>query len=240
MNSITIAQRAARLAALVGGLAALAGAASPAAGQSTYHACYVPAVGALYLIKIAGLPAGCLAAAHIEVSWSEAGAPGPAGPPGPQGVAGAKGDPGPQGAAGAQGATGPAGPKGDPGPQGAAGAAGAQGPPGATGPKGDPGPQGAAGAQGPPGAQGPAGSPGVSGYQVVQTTCTVAAAGSNECLAECPAGKAVLGGGVFNDRASASTFRSNPEGGVRWRGGVRAGATEIDQMTTFAICGVVQ
>src|SRR5204863_2444466 len=47
----------------------------PAAAQTptTFHACYVPSVGAMYMIKLTGLPPGCLAAAHVEVSWTEGG-----------------------------------------------------------------------------------------------------------------------------------------------------------------------
>ena len=48
--------------------------ARPAAAQSqTFYACYVPDVGAMYLIKIPGLPANCLSASHVEISWTEGG-----------------------------------------------------------------------------------------------------------------------------------------------------------------------
>jgi len=80
---------------------------------------------------------------------------------------------------------------------------------------------------------------GISAHEIVQNTCTVPVAGTNECLANCPTGKTILGGGVFVDRGSASIFRTNPEGGVRWRGGVRAGTDAAAQMTTFAICAIV-
>jgi hypothetical protein len=56
-------------AALALGLAA----ASPAAAQQTFYACYVPDVGAVYLIKIPGLPDACLSGSHVEVSWTEGG-----------------------------------------------------------------------------------------------------------------------------------------------------------------------
>jgi len=79
---------------------------------------------------------------------------------------------------------------------------------------------------------------GLSAHEIVQSSCSVAAGSTNECIADCPTGKTILGGGVFVDRGSASIFRTNPEGGVRWRGGVRAGA-EAALMTTFAICAVV-
>jgi hypothetical protein len=55
--------------------AALLFAAVPAtaSAQAAYSACYVPAVGALYLIKLAGLSGACLAAGHTEISWSATG-----------------------------------------------------------------------------------------------------------------------------------------------------------------------
>ncbi len=37
----------------------------------TFHACYVPNVGAVYLIRISGLPSACLSASHVEISWTE-------------------------------------------------------------------------------------------------------------------------------------------------------------------------
>jgi hypothetical protein len=47
--------------------------AGPAQAQDpqTFYACYVPEVGAVYLIKIAGLPDNCLSGSHVEFSWSE-------------------------------------------------------------------------------------------------------------------------------------------------------------------------
>ena len=53
-----------------------------------YHACRVPEVGAIYLIRLDGTPEECLSETHIEFSWSEAGTQGPAGEPGPAGEAG--------------------------------------------------------------------------------------------------------------------------------------------------------
>lgn len=38
---------------------------------TTFNACYVPNVGAIYLIKIAGLPQNCLSGSHIEISWTD-------------------------------------------------------------------------------------------------------------------------------------------------------------------------
>ena len=47
-----------------------------ASAQTTYDACYVPSVGAIYLIKQAGLPAACLAQGHVAFSWTSGGAGG--------------------------------------------------------------------------------------------------------------------------------------------------------------------
>jgi trimeric autotransporter adhesin len=50
-------------------LLGLAGA-GPSTAQ-TFTACYVPAVGALYLIQLEGLPSACLSEAHVQISWTE-------------------------------------------------------------------------------------------------------------------------------------------------------------------------
>jgi hypothetical protein len=54
--------------------ALLGSAASAAAAQTPFEACYVPSVGALYLINLPGLPTACLAAEHVGVSWTDGGA----------------------------------------------------------------------------------------------------------------------------------------------------------------------
>lgn len=76
--------------------------------SQTFRACYVPDVGAIYLIGIPGLPADCLSGSHVEVSWTEGGE----GPPGPQGEQGPPGPQGEQGPPGPQGEQGPTGPPG--------------------------------------------------------------------------------------------------------------------------------
>lgn len=43
------------------------------AQNATFTACYVPQVGAMYLIKRTGLPNACLSTAHVEISWTEGG-----------------------------------------------------------------------------------------------------------------------------------------------------------------------
>ena len=49
--------------------------ATPVQAQTaqTFHACYVPEVGAMYLIQLPGLPSQCLSSAHEEISWTEGG-----------------------------------------------------------------------------------------------------------------------------------------------------------------------
>lgn len=54
-------------------LAALLPLAAARASAQTYDACYVPSVGAIYLIKQAGLPTACLAQAHVPFAWISSG-----------------------------------------------------------------------------------------------------------------------------------------------------------------------
>ena len=49
---------------------------SPAGGQQSFRACYVPAVGAIYMIGLSGLPSECLSGEHEEITWTEGGAVG--------------------------------------------------------------------------------------------------------------------------------------------------------------------
>jgi hypothetical protein len=46
----------------------------PAFSQTTYYACRVPGVNAIYMIKFSGGPTACLDASHVEFSWTEGGA----------------------------------------------------------------------------------------------------------------------------------------------------------------------
>ena len=55
----------------IGGLVAalaLAGVPGRAQAQQTFNACYVPSVGAIYLIGLTGLPTACLATSHVQVT----------------------------------------------------------------------------------------------------------------------------------------------------------------------------
>jgi hypothetical protein len=51
--------------------AAVTEAAAAAAEDGRFYACYVPEVGAVYLIKVTGLPEACLSPSHVEFSWSD-------------------------------------------------------------------------------------------------------------------------------------------------------------------------
>jgi hypothetical protein len=82
------------LCALVALLAPSAARAQAGAGAipDTVHACYVPATGTIYRIKMPGLPSACAASSHVEFSWlGGSGATGPTGATGPSGAAGATG-----------------------------------------------------------------------------------------------------------------------------------------------------
>lgn len=65
-----VAHRAAAIA-----LAVTLSAVLPADGQTqapaTFNACYVPSLGAIYMIKLDGLPAACLGASHVEITWTD-------------------------------------------------------------------------------------------------------------------------------------------------------------------------
>lgn len=71
-TSSTVSRRFAILASA--GLLAVA-LAGPAGAQAptTYTACYVPDVGAMYLIQLPGLPTECLSVSHLEISWTDGG-----------------------------------------------------------------------------------------------------------------------------------------------------------------------
>jgi hypothetical protein len=62
-----------RIRPLAAGLGALVVVAASAVGQTaqTFEACYVPEVGAIYLIKLPGLPQACLSNTHVLITWTE-------------------------------------------------------------------------------------------------------------------------------------------------------------------------
>jgi hypothetical protein len=100
------------------------------------------------------------------------------------------------------------GPEGAQGPQ---GPMGPQGPAGPAGPIGPAGPQGPQGPAGPAGAQGPAGPAGASGYEVVSVSVENGFFVTDEIvIAQCPAGKKVLGGGHIMNPAVGRVGHSRP------------------------------
>jgi hypothetical protein len=50
-------------------------AAHVSAQATTYRACFVPQVGAMYLLDLPGLPTACLSVEHQEITWSDGAAP---------------------------------------------------------------------------------------------------------------------------------------------------------------------
>jgi hypothetical protein len=44
-----------------------------AAAQTVFNACYVPSIGAVYMINRTGLPANCLTGAHVAITWTDGG-----------------------------------------------------------------------------------------------------------------------------------------------------------------------
>jgi hypothetical protein len=46
-----------------------------AQNPTTITACFVPIVGAIYLIKVPGLPSACLGPTHVEISWTDGAIP---------------------------------------------------------------------------------------------------------------------------------------------------------------------
>jgi len=52
-------------------LTLLSPALASAQAPKTFFACYVPAVGAMYLIKATGVPSACLTSSHVEITWTE-------------------------------------------------------------------------------------------------------------------------------------------------------------------------
>jgi hypothetical protein len=125
------------------------------------------------------------------------------------------------------------------------GAAGPQGPQGFDGPVGPQGPQGPRGVVGAQGPQGPVGPPGLSQYQIVSRVCEAywggeAYDGSDvTCIAPCPEGTSVLGGGVRNNnRGGGRAVRESFPNDNGWQ------ATITDEDSSFngaiyAICAAV-
>jgi hypothetical protein len=110
---------------------------------------------------------------------------------------------------------------------------------------GPPGPQGPVGPQGSPGPQGPSG---ISGYEVVVHGSGFQTQPAVRVIAECPAGKKLVGGGVSTDRQFASTdqfviedsWPFTAEGFTpHWEAAARTQDFAVDapwSLTAYAIC----
>ena len=153
-------------------------------------------------IKIVGANSNC-PSNYRALDWN---IQGPAGQQGPIGPAGPIGSVGPVGPVGPVGQVGPIGPVGPVGPQGLQGERGLQG---------EQGLQGLPGQQGVQGIQGPAG---ISGLEVVQVNGPTQVAARIDVLAECPAGKSVLGGGfqMAGDSSNMGVVVNAPFGLRGW------------------------
>jgi hypothetical protein len=135
---------------------------------------------------------------------------------------------GPQGAQGPQGAVGPQGPVGPVGPIGPAGAQGPIGPIGAAGPLGAVGPAGNAGA---------AGSAGLEVIEVSVNNPVLAT--DQQLLAQCPAGKKVIGGGFIQNPANGNVAENRPTTDrSAWYVYVTDLALNSPTIKAFALCAV--
>ena len=126
------------------------------------------------------------------------------------------------------GVQGPTGPKGDKGQTGATGATGPQGPSGPAGPQGETGATGATGATGPPGPSG------ISGYEIVSLSFDVGGFTNGGNYVYCPAGKKVVGGGVWTNHSDIQ--RSAPDGTGGWAGAVINRYLGGETVAIYAIC----
>lgn len=68
-------RRTRRMASAVGAIFFGCVAAHGVEAQQTFRACYVPQVGAMYLLDLPGLPNECLSTEHEEISWIEGNGP---------------------------------------------------------------------------------------------------------------------------------------------------------------------
>lgn len=129
------------------------------------------------------------------------------------------------------------GPAGSQGPQGEPGPTGPQGPQGATGPQGADGPQGETGATGAQGPTGPQGAAGVSGHEIVEVTSEFPVNHIALVLAQCPAGKKVVGGGASYIGVPIDISSSRPAtGGTSWMVGAWNKSASTSTLHVYAIC----
>jgi hypothetical protein len=130
------------------------------------------------------------------------------------------------------------GPEGPPGPQGPQGPIGPQGPVGPAGQQGEQGPTGPAGPTGPTGPEGPAGAAAFSGIEVVKESVLNPFIQNDEIvIAQCPAGKKVLGGGASVNDAVGRIGSSRPHNnGTAWYVYVDLLGANVANVSAWAIC----
>ncbi len=137
----------------------------------------------------------------------------------------------------ADGPQGPQGPIGPQGPQGPAGPAGPIGDAGAIGPVGPVGVQGTTGPIGPAGERGPGGS---AGIEVIEVSIENAVGAEDQSLlAECPAGKKIIGGGFSQNPSNGNVGESRPTSdNTGWFVYVNDLWLSSPNIKAFAICAV--
>jgi hypothetical protein len=105
------------------------------------------------------------------------------------------------------------------------------------------GPKGPAGPQGLKGDTGAAGAPGVSGYEIAQTSDSLAGGETKKVVATCPTGKTVLGGGYSGVGNLLETSESHPAGPVpgvnQWVVVAKNAQVSSTGLVVYAICGNV-
>ena len=136
---------------------------------------------------------------------------------------------------GPQGPQGPAGPEGPQGPQGPAGPIGPAGE--QAGPAGPVGETGAQGPVGPAGDRGPGGSAGIEVVEVSVGNAFLAT--DQSVLAQCPAGKKVIGGGFVQNPAAGKVGESRPTSdNTGWFVYANNLGASTPDIKAFAICAV--
>lgn len=103
------------------------------------------------------------------------------------------------------------------------------------------GPKGDKGAKGDKGEKGDKGSPGVSGYELVETSLTIASSTAGFQSVSCPSGKKVLGGGAALNSVTSTGPRlvSSFPTTTGWSAASARATAGSWTMRVYAICGVV-
>lgn len=102
-------------------------------------------------------------------------------------------------------------------------------------PSGPQGPKGDKGDKGDKGSKGDQGIPGLTAVEAVRTTATIPAGAYGGTTANCPTGKAVLGGGVNTSNVSVVTTTSRPLSG-QWEGRAFNTTAAAQLIEIYAVC----